>query len=43
MKSSDICDRIIEAFQGFRDGASHKFLQMNVRDVEPMARFEPKP
>jgi len=36
--NEDICDRIIEACQGFPEGVGDKFLQINLKDVEPMAR-----
>ena len=36
--NEDICDRIIEACQGFPEGVGDKFLQINLKDGEPMAR-----
>ena len=36
--NEDICDRIIEACQAFPEGVGVSISQINLKDVEPMAR-----
>ena len=36
--NEDICDRIIEACQAFPEGVGVAISQINLKDVEPMAR-----